>query len=254
MQTENEVIKELFEKFKKISSNGWIPSRRSHNTGIGKTFEDLLEKEEDNLSEPDFKGIEIKTHRSESGSYTSLFTCAPNGPKPQENTRLREKFGKPEENNPNLKVLHTSIFANKKNTYLNKFQFIIEIDKTNKRIYIAVYDMNNNLVEKTTYWTFDILNKCLEKKLKTLAFVSGKHRTNDKGVEEFNYTKLGIYKFKSFEKFLNALETGIIMVDLRIGVYKSGTNFGKTHDHGTAFRIKEEKLEDIYDLVDFIES
>lgn len=32
------------------------------------------------------------------------------------------------------------------------------------------------------------------------------------------------------------------MIDIRIGVYASGKNKGKTHDHGTAFRIKLERL------------
>ena len=35
--------------------------------------------------------------------------------------------------------------------------------------------------------------------MKDLNLVSGKNRTNESGVEEFYYTKLGIYKFKSFD-------------------------------------------------------
>ena len=38
------------------------------------------------------------------------------------------------------------------------------------------------------------------------------------------------------------------MLDIRIGVYKSGQYFGKTHDHGTGFRIKESDLECLYDI------
>ena len=34
-------------------------------------------------------------------------------------------------------------------------------------------------------------------------------------------------------------ETGEIYVDLRIGQYHNGKNKGKTHDHGTGFRIRE---------------
>ena len=34
-------------------------------------------------------------------------------------------------------------------------------------------------------------------------------------------------------------ETGKIYVDLRIGQYHNGKNKGKTHDHGTGFRIRE---------------
>ena len=39
---------------------------------------------------------------------------------------------------------------------------------------------------------------------------------------------------------LSLLEKGKVYVDLRIGQYHSGPNMGKTHDHGTAFRIREE--------------
>ena len=36
------------------------------------------------------------------------------------------------------------------------------------------------------------------------------------------------------------------MIDIRIGSYKSGKNLGKTHDHGTGFRIKPEDLKNLY--------
>ncbi len=36
------------------------------------------------------------------------------------------------------------------------------------------------------------------------------------------------------------------MVDIRIGSYKSGKNKGKTHDHGTGFRIKPSDLGLLY--------
>lgn len=248
MNDEKQIMDELIEKFKNISSRGWIESNRSHNTGIGKTFEDLLEKEEDNLAEPDYKGIEIKTHRSESNSYTTLFTCAPDGPEPQENSRLREKFGQPDKE-LGQKTLHTSMWGNRANSYFNKYKFKLDVDRTEEKVYIAVYDNEDNLIERTTYWTFDKLYSCLERKLRTLAFVTGKSRTNDKNKEEFLYEKLVLYKFKTLDGFLTSIENGTIMVDLRIGFYKSGSNFGKTHDHGTGFRIKDIHLQDLYELI-----
>ena len=39
-----------------------------------------------------------------------------------------------------------------------------------------------------------------------------------------------------------SLEDGELFIDIRIGVYSSGRNIGRTHDHGTAFRIKLDKL------------
>ena len=45
----NENYEELKELFNKIKRKGWIKAHRTGNTGIGKTFEDLLDKKEDNL-------------------------------------------------------------------------------------------------------------------------------------------------------------------------------------------------------------
>ena len=246
MQSEQEVIDELLTKFTEIATQGWIESHRQHNTGIGKTFEDLLEKVEDNLGEPDYKGIELKTHRKNSNSFTTLFTACPDGPNPSENTRLRETYGEIDTDS-GLKTLHTSIFATRKTTYFNKFKFQMEVNYEDKKIYLLVFNMNEELLEKITFWTFDSLNKKLEKKLKILALVDSKSK-KENGKELFKYDKITICKFKNFDKFLKAVVDGKIMLDIRIGVYKSGQYFGKTHDHGTGFRIKESDLECLYDI------
>lgn len=175
MQSEQEVIDELLTKFTEIAAQGWIESHRQHNTGIGKTFEDLLEKVEDNLGEPDYKGIELKTHRKNSNSFTTLFTACPDGPNPSENTRLRETYGEIDTDS-GLKTLHTSIFATRKTTYFNKFKFQMEVNYEDKKIYLLVFNMNEELLEKITFWTFDSLNKKLEKKLKILALVDSKSK------------------------------------------------------------------------------
>jgi len=36
------------------------------------------------------------------------------------------------------------------------------------------------------------------------------------------------------------------MFDIRIGVYHSGKSAGRTHDHGSGFRIKRENFNEIY--------
>ena len=43
----------------------------------------------------------------------------------------------------------------------------------------------------------------------------------------------------NYDSFADLLEKGVIYVDLRIGQYHSGRNAGRTHDHGTGFRIRE---------------
>ena len=42
------------------------------------------------------------------------------------------------------------------------------------------------------------------------------------------------------------LEEGLIMYDVRIGAYKTGIKKGKTHDHGSGFRIKRENMHILY--------
>lgn len=55
----------------------WYKSHRNGPTGIGKTFEDLLGKKEDNLPLPDFHQIELKAHDQAENSYITLFTKSP---------------------------------------------------------------------------------------------------------------------------------------------------------------------------------
>ena len=81
-------IEQLEKEFKRIKNMGYVKSTRNGPTGIGKTFEDLLGKKEDALGLPDYKGIEIKTKRSYSNSYTTLFNATLHGQNNYETKRL----------------------------------------------------------------------------------------------------------------------------------------------------------------------
>jgi hypothetical protein len=39
------------------------------------------------------------------------------------------------------------------------------------------------------------------------------------------------------------------MFDIRIGVHNSGKNIGRTHDHGSGFRVKKENVSELFDEV-----
>lgn len=237
--TENyEELKKLFEK---IKNSDWIESHRKGDTGIGKTFEDLLDKEEDNLALPDFKDIEVKSKRNESESMITLFTKSPNYPKGV-NTVLRENFGSISEEYNNRKILHTTIGANNFNSHRSGFDFKIKIDKENKKLILQVKEhATNKIVYEEAYWSFDTINKALSTKLKYIALVGGDEK-KENNVNYFRYTDIRLIVGLTLDKFLEALENGDILVDIRIGVYNSGPNIGKTHDHGTGFRIKLNNL------------
>ena len=73
----DEELEKFILGFEKVRDMGFVKSHRSHNTGIGKTLEDLMGVEENNIVGPDFGNIEIKSQRAFSGSKVTLFTKSP---------------------------------------------------------------------------------------------------------------------------------------------------------------------------------
>ena len=82
------VLEEFKEDFEKVRKAGFIESHRTHNTGIGKTFEDLVNVVENNKQEVDYLNeLELKSSRELSKSMITLFTKVPSHP-PKANTLL----------------------------------------------------------------------------------------------------------------------------------------------------------------------
>ena len=241
----------IIEAFKNVKDMGWIESRRSNNTGIGKTFEDYIGVKENNIDEPDLFGFEIKSHRAVSQSYVTLFTKSPSYPQ-KANSYLKDNFGEFYPNSQ-LKRLHTSIFANSYNNCLRKFSFRLINDKPNKKVYISIIEKNSKtLLDQTVYYTYNDIEKALTKKLKNLFLVYADSRYNENNKEEFLFKSAIIYTNPSINKFLDMLDNGEIMYDIRIGSYKNGKNEGKTHDHGSGFRIKECNIYKLYETMEKI--
>lgn len=232
---------ELKERFEKIKELGFVEAHRNGDTGIGKTFEDLLGKKEDNLATPDYKDIEIKSQREATSSMITLFTKSPDFPKCV-NTYLRESFGNISPEYEGKKILHTTINATNYNTHISGNDFKIEIDYVLKRLVLKVRNHNSKKeIFSNAYWTFDKIESKLKSKLKYIAYVTADEK-KENGKTYFKYTDIKLITGLTLGNFLKALENGDIMVDIRIGVYNTGKNKGKTHDHGTGFRITLDKL------------
>ncbi len=238
-------IEEFDLLFRKIVNLGWVKSNRRHNTGVGKTLEDLMEIQENNLSQPDFKNIEIKSQRDSAQSLLTLFTKSPSEPSGA-NRLLRDKFGISTESNPEIKKLHVSIFANRFTNCYGLWGMKIKIDNKKNQIKLVVKNLENDQIEETDiFYTFSDLKSKLFSKLQYLVFVNVKSKKID-GVEYFKFYDYSLFSDVKWEKFLNLIEQGIIMYDIRIGTYKSGSKRGKPHDHGSGFRIPPTKLTELY--------
>lgn len=239
------VLKRFKEDFERVRDMGFVESHRVHNTGIGKTFEDLVNVEENNKQEVDYLDeLELKSSRELSGSMVTLFTKSPSHPE-RANTKLRLGFGKDEEG---LKILHTTIPGDKFNTFLGKYGFKLEVKEEERRIYILIKDLESDmLLDFECYYTFEDLEKIIENKLKNIAFITAKHKVVD-GKELFHFEKAILLTGLTLNKFINGIKEGLILYDIRIGAYRSGKNKGKTHDHGSGFRIKKHSIKKIFDV------
>lgn len=239
-------LKQIFENIKNL---GWVETHRTGDTGIGKTFEDLLGKIEDNASIPDFKDIELKTQRDATNSMITLFTKSPDYPKGV-NTLIREKFGNSSSDYDGKKILHTTINAKSFNTHVSGNDFKILIDREFQRLILQVRRHETKIIiYDQAYWSFKKIEHALDTKLKYVAYVTADEKKID-GKNYFKFTTIKLITGLTLENFLCALENGDIMVDVRIGVYNSGKNKGKTHDHGTGFRIKLDKLINYADITE----
>jgi len=172
----------------------------------------------------------------------TLFTKAPSHP-PKANTILRLKFGKDE---GGLKTLRTTLSGDKFNTFVQRYGFKLEVNEKERRIYILIKDLRSDTpIDFVCYYTFEDLKKIIERKCKNIAFVTAKIR-KENGKEFFHFEKAILLTGLTFDKFLKAIKEGSIFYDIRIGVYKTGKNKGKTHDHGSGFRIRKNSIKKVF--------
>ncbi len=87
----------------------------------------------------------------------------------------------------------------------------------------------------------------IEKKCKYIAYISAEDKVEN-GKEFFNFKKAVLLTGLTFDKFIVLVNGGIIVYDIRIGVYRSGKNLGKTHDHGSGFRVLKNNLSTVFDI------
>lgn len=223
-----QTLDDFVREFTKLKDMGWIRTHRSGNTGIGKTLEDLLEIPENNLQEPDFGEYELKSGRKNSSSMLTIITKSPQPTK--SNTYLRLKYGYSSAAYDNdEKVLHSTLNA-VTFTRIADTGHDLKIGYDDEKIFIQSRTEIENV-----FWPKNELKKKFESKIKN-KIVYVKADSRGKGAnEEFHFNEAYLVYGFSYESLVELLQKGKIYVDLRIGQYPDG----RTHDHGTGFRIRE---------------
>ena len=241
-----DILIKFKEDFIKIKKMGWVPSHRSHNTGIGKTFEDIIGVKENNFQLVDYMGaLELKSQRDFTGSMITLFTKSPDYP-PNANTFLRMTYGVNLDKDPTMKIIHSTVSGSKYNTYKGKIGFKLDVNEKENKIFLLVKNLEDGkTINNSIYYRYDTLQPLVETKCRNIAYIEAESK-NEAGQEYFKYNTAVLLTNCTFKKFIEAIKKGIILYDIRIGEYKSGKNIGKTHDHGSGFRIKKANIELVF--------
>ncbi len=225
-------LQELTKKIQEIKDKGFIKTRRVHDTGIGKTLEDLLGIKENNLKIPDIGEIELKAKRIDS---QSMLTIATKAPQPRGiNKILFEKYKYKDKDG--CYCLHSTVYATRFNP--QKFKIVLTDDKIELK--------NKKKIE--AYWSITIFQDVLKSKSDKILLVFAETEGERKSEEErFRFTEAYLLSDLNIDKFKKAIQEDKLKVDIRIGVYRSGKLKGRYHDHGTGFRINKRDFLYLYD-------
>lgn len=212
-------LPKITRELRALKELGWIKSNRKHNTGIGKTLEDYLKIKENNIALPDFGVMELKSQRAGTASMMTLFTKKPEG---ITNVEILKRFGYPDPEFPKHLILHQTITNGKKNGR----GFHCKVDLKKGKLWV----LQNRT--RLGYYELEFLRQKADEKIGNgliLVFASCK---KEKGHEYFHFTEAWLLKDIDPKQFLT-----LSKYDIRLGVYRSGKNVGKPHDHGSAFRL-----------------
>jgi len=222
---------EVVKRLREIKEAGFVPSLRGGSTGVGYTFEHLFGLQETNIPIPDIGGkVEIKTVRRDSRSLITLFTFN-KGVWHLEQQEVIRRYGYIDEKG--RLALKNTIFYGKPIPQGLK----LTIDERSNTINLI--DSGDNLV--ATWDVYVIVGKFMTKLSRLIIIFAD--RIWRAGKEFFCYNEAYLLTDPSPRRFIEAFKNSIIGIDLRMHLKQSGL----VRNRGTAFRIKEKHLVELYE-------
>lgn len=224
-------LKEVVKRLKEIKDKGFVPSLRRGPAGIGYTFETLFGIRENNIPIPDIGGrVEIKTIRKDSQSLITLFTFNKNVWHLRQK-ELIEKYGYV--NDKGRYALKNTVF------YERPIGQGISLDVDENKNTIHLIDVNTKEII-ATWDVYVIVGKFMTKLSRLLIVMAD--RKIEKGKEYLHYNEAYLLTEPSPRKFIKAFKNSLIGIDIRMHLKESGA----VRNRGTAFRIREKDLLELY--------
>jgi len=220
-------LKTLKKKLEKMKQRGFVKTHRTGDTGIGKTLEDLLGIQENNIPLHDISDVaELKACRKDATSMLTLFTLEPLPKGGDRDRLLLDNFGYSKRDNQRSKELHSTLSCKRYNNQGLKFS--VEKDK------IKVQGKGKRL---NIYWAMESVEKKFHDKLPALVYVLADRKIID-NAEYFHFNEAYLLTDFDFELFKKMVKKDEIVVDFRM-YYRPN---GSVRNHGTGFRVKINKL------------
>lgn len=239
-------FKTIIDKFNVISNKGWIKAVNNSLGAIGLTFEHELDKEPDNEFFPDFNTVEIKCLGRYSRYPIGLFACSFDGPEEYEINRITQLYGYYDNTFNDKKVLYAPLRFNQYSVVKDSYIFKLEFEED--KIYLCIYNLNYELIERKSYVFINTLYQHFMIKLQNLALVRASKKVIN-NTKYFRYYKISLYRLISFDKFLDLLIRDIITVNLVCRLSKSGYKAGRYSNQSLVFQIKPCYLNLLYNLI-----
>lgn len=265
LYTKNELIKAIVD----VSRRGWHKSVKktidTRNDGaVGNTLEALLGLEENNLPIPNMQEWELKGQRLHTKSLVTLkhIEPSPQGSKivanlllPFYGWRHKEAGRKYPSTELSFRSTTNAIGYTSRGFRLlldrqkGKLRFIFDatrVDISNPEIADWLKSVEQRVglgpLHPEPYWGLEDLRYQIGAKIKNCLYVVADTKVEQKQ-EFFKYTKLMILSGFSFDRFLECIEDGAVLVD-----FDARTG----HNHGTKFRLRQNHWHKLYTSVEEI--
>jgi hypothetical protein len=260
---------ELIQSIREISSRGWHRSVKAtidtRNDGaVGNTLEVLLGIEENNLPIPNMHEWELKGQRLHSKSLVTLKHIEPSPRASKIVANLLLPFYGWTHKDAGNKYPTTEMSFRctmSATTFTNRgFRLIVDRNQGKLRVqfdpsFADVHDpsivewlesverrIGLGRLNPEPYWGFEDLRYEIGSKIKNCFYVIAQSKIEN-GHEWFKFETLVVLSGFSFERFLQCVEDGIVVVD-----FDARTG----HNHGTKFRIRQNHWTSLYSNVDYI--
>lgn len=229
-KTESAIAFELLAMLRKVANSGPVPSKVNADTAVGRSLERALNIPMNSSRNPDYKGIELKSYRSNRTNRKNLFAQVPNWKlsKFKSSAEILDEFGY--ERREDFK-LYCTVSAIKRNSQgLN-----LRIDSDIKQL---IENSDKPEIGDFVVWTLEKLHNRLRAKHKETFWVEAES-TRINGKEHFQYTFVEHTKKPIASQFDLLIEQGIITLDHLI----KRNSKGRVVEKGPLFKIKPRGIE-----------